>query len=85
MAQVMVNFRMEEEMKKSMEKICRDMGLSMTAAFTIFATRVIKEKKIPFEVSAGPFYNEFNVKRVLDAIANLNADDGVERELTEAE
>ena len=38
MAQVMVNFRIDEDVKKSMEKACREMGLSMTAAFTIFTT-----------------------------------------------
>lgn len=54
MAQVMVNFRMDEDVKKSMEQACREMGLSMTTAFTIFATKVGKEKRIPFEVTAGP-------------------------------
>ena len=47
-----------------MESVCKDMGLSMTTAFTIFATRVTKEKRIPFEVSADPFYDEKNVSRI---------------------
>ena len=50
MAQVMVNFRMDEKLKKSMEQACRDMGMGMTTAFTIFATKVSKERRIPFEV-----------------------------------
>ena len=52
MAQVMVNFRMDESVKKSMELACKEMGLSMTAAFTIFATKVGREKRIPFEITA---------------------------------
>ena len=52
MAQVMVNFRIDEDVKKQMEQACREMGLSMTAAFTIFATKVGKEKRIPFEITA---------------------------------
>lgn len=52
MAQVMVNFRMDEHVKKSMEAACREMGLSMTAAFTIFATKVGREKRIPFTITA---------------------------------
>ena len=52
---VNINFRMDEELKKSMEEVCSDMGLSMTAAFTIFAKRVTRERRIPFEVSADPF------------------------------
>ena len=54
MAQVMVNFRMDEDIKKNMEQACREMGLSMTTSFTIFATKVGKEKRIPFEVTAEP-------------------------------
>lgn len=52
MAQVMVNFRIDEEVKKEMEQACREMGLSMSAAFTIFAKKVGKEKRIPFEITA---------------------------------
>ncbi|MDE6591305.1 MAG: type II toxin-antitoxin system RelB/DinJ family antitoxin, partial [Oscillospiraceae bacterium] len=54
MAQVMVNFRIDEDVKKDMEQACREMGLSMTTAFTIFAKKVGKEKRIPFEVTAQP-------------------------------
>lgn len=63
MAQAMVNFRMDEELKKDMEKTCHDMGLSMTTAFTIFARKVSREKRIPFEISAinDPFYSESNI------------------------
>ncbi len=40
MAQVVnVNFRMDKDLKKSMEKTCSDMGMSMTTAFTIFAKK----------------------------------------------
>ena len=69
MAQVVnVNFRLDEDVKKSMEKACADMGLSMSAAFTIFAKKVGREKRIPFEVSADPFYSESNM-RYLEGIA----------------
>lgn len=54
MAQVMVNFRMDEDVKRNMEQACREMGLSMTAAFTIFAAKVGRERRIPFEVTAEP-------------------------------
>lgn len=54
MAQVMVNFRIDEDVKRDMEQACREMGLSMTAAFTIFAKKVGKEKRIPFEIMAEP-------------------------------
>lgn len=59
---VNVNFRMDEELKASMEKVCEEIGLSMTTAFTIFAKKVSRERRIPFEVSADPFYSESNLR-----------------------
>ena len=70
---VNVNFRLDEEVKKSMEQACADMGLSMTAAFTIFAKKVGRERRIPFEVSADPFYSESNMKHLEKVAAETNA------------
>ena len=39
MAQTMVNFRMDEDLKKNMDKVCSEMGMSMTTAFTIYAKK----------------------------------------------
>ena len=61
---VNVNFRMDPDLKHSMEEICAEMGLSMTTAFTIFAKKVSREHRIPFEVSADPFYAESNISRL---------------------
>ena len=85
MAQTMVNFRMDADLKRSMEKVCSDMGLSMTTAFTIFAKKVSREKKIPFEISADPFYEEKNMARIMRAIDNLNAGKGVEHDIIEVD
>ena len=59
---VNVNFRLDEEVKKSMEQVCSDLGLSMSSAFTIFAKKVSREKRIPFDVSIDPFYSESNIR-----------------------
>lgn len=85
MAQAMVNFRMDADLKKSMEQVCSDMGLSMTTAFTIFAKKVSREKRIPFEISADPFYDEKNMSRIMRAIDNLNAGKGVEHDIIEGD
>ena len=76
MAQTMVNFRMDEELKRSMENACADMGLSMTTAFTIFAKKVARERRIPFEVSAppvDPFYDEVNMRYLEEVIARIES------------
>ena len=71
MAQVLVNFRLDEEDKKGMEEVCRDLGISMSTAFTIFAKKMRRERRIPFEVSIDPFYSDANMsylKKVLSEI-----------------
>jgi len=80
---VNVNFRMDKDLKNSMEQVCSAMGLSMTTAFTIFAKTVSREKRIPFEVSADPFYSENNMAHLRRGIAALNAGQGVEHEPVE--
>lgn len=59
---VNVNFRLDEDVKKDMEQACEELGLSMSAAFTIFAKKVGREKRIPFEVSVDPFFSESNIR-----------------------
>jgi DNA-damage-inducible protein J len=81
MAQAMVNFRMDAELKKGMEQTCKELGLNMTTAFTIFATKVNREKRIPFELEVDPFYSEANMERLRLGIAALNAGKGVEHDL----
>lgn len=59
---VNVNFRLDELDKKNMEQVCSELGLTMSAAFTIFAKKVGREKRIPFEISIDPFYSDANVQ-----------------------
>lgn len=59
---VNVNFKLDADVKKNMEQVCSELGLSMSAAFTIFAKKVGREKRIPFDVSVDPFYSESNIR-----------------------
>ncbi|MBQ9866579.1 MAG: type II toxin-antitoxin system RelB/DinJ family antitoxin [Lachnospiraceae bacterium] len=71
MAQVLVNFRMDKEDKIGMEEVCKELGMSMTTAFTIFAKKMKRERRIPFDVSIDPFYSDGNqeyLKKVIDDI-----------------
>ena len=85
MAQAMINFRMDEELKKSMEETCKDLGLSMTTAFTIFAKKMTREKRIPFDVSVDPFYSESNMAYLKKVVEDIESGKAVlaEHELIE--
>ena len=71
MAHTLVNIRMDEKLKKSMEKTCQELGMTMTTAFTIFAKKMSREKRIPFDVSVDPFYSESNMKILKESIKQL--------------
>ncbi len=51
MAQTNVNIRMDEGLKKQFDKLCNELGLNMTTAFNIFAKTVVRQQRIPFELS----------------------------------
>lgn len=59
---VNVNFKLDEDTKRGMEQACAEMGLTMSAAFTIFAKKVERERRIPFEITADPFYSVSNIR-----------------------
>ncbi|MCL2224693.1 MAG: type II toxin-antitoxin system RelB/DinJ family antitoxin [Defluviitaleaceae bacterium] len=85
MAQAVVNFSMDEELKNSMEQTCNEIGLSMASAFTVFAAKVAREKRIPFELSVDPFYSDANMERISRAISSLESGSGTYHDLIEAE
>lgn len=80
MAQTMVNFRIDEDVKRKMESACKDMGLTISTAFNIFAVKVGNERKIPFEVSADPFYSESNMKVLKERAANIESGKSIPKE-----
>jgi len=51
MAQTSINIRIDEDLKRDFDGICDDLGLTMTAAFTVFAKTVVRRQSIPFEIS----------------------------------
>ncbi len=81
MAQAMVNFRMDETLKQNMEQTCKNMGLTVTAAYTMFATIVTREQRIPFEITADPFYSEANMARLRKNAAEMAKTGGTVHEV----
>ena len=61
MAQVMVNFRLDEDVKREVDEVCREIGISTSAAFNVFARKVARERRIPFDLTADPFYSDSNL------------------------
>lgn len=71
MAQTLINLRIDEDVKRSMEQTCKELGITMSAAFNIFARKMSREKRIPFEVSLDPFYSESNIKAIQESVKQV--------------
>ena len=57
-----INIRIDEELRRSAEQVLDDIGMPMSTAITIFLKKVSRERRIPFELTADPFYSESNMK-----------------------
>lgn len=87
MTQATINLRMDADLKRDLEAVCKEMGMNLTTAFTIFAKKVTHERRIPFEISApaDPFYSEKNMDRLKESISQLENGDVVSKSLSELE
>ena len=68
---VNVNFKLDADVKKNIAQCYLSLEISMSAAFTIFAKKVGREKRIPFEVSVDPFYSESNIRYLENIVHDI--------------
>lgn len=82
-----INLRVDDDVKKGAEQAFEDIGLSMTAAINVFLKKVARERRIPFELTADPFYSSSNMQHLEKVVAGINAGTAklVEHDLIEVE
>ena len=52
MAYTTLTIRIDTEIKKEFETVCDELGLTMTSAVTLLAKQMIRERRLPFEITA---------------------------------
>ncbi|MCI7239350.1 MAG: type II toxin-antitoxin system RelB/DinJ family antitoxin [Anaerococcus sp.] len=57
-----INLRVDDEVKKNAEGVFDEIGISLSAAINIYLKKVARDRRIPFELTADPFYSEGNIK-----------------------
>ncbi|WP_304066264.1 type II toxin-antitoxin system RelB/DinJ family antitoxin [Megamonas hypermegale] len=70
MATTSMNIRIDSDLKKNMEAIFSELGLTTSAAFTIFAKAVVRNEGIPFELTLKP--NAETLQAMDDALYGHN-------------
>jgi len=58
MATAAFSVRMDENLKNDFERTCESFGISMSAAINLFATAVVNERRIPFEIRSNALARE---------------------------
>ncbi|MCP1109561.1 DNA-damage-inducible protein J [Lachnospiraceae bacterium PF1-21] len=76
-----ISLRIDDEIKKKAEQACEDMGMSMSTAITIYLKKLGRERRIPFEVSADPFYSDANMARLRKSVEQMEATGGTIHEV----
>jgi len=85
MTQTTFSVRMDSEVKKQLDDFCAQVGMNTTTAFNMFARAVLREKRLPFDITtkSDPFYSESNLAHLRRGIVALNSGKGVEHDIIE--
>lgn len=54
MAKIGVNVKLDAQLKAEFEAFCSQLGMTMTDAFTLFATKVVRDWQVPFALALPP-------------------------------
>ncbi len=68
-----INLRVDDNLKSNAERTLNDIGLSMSTAINIFLKTVVRENRIPFELSADPFYSKENTEELERRVADIRS------------
>jgi len=56
MAQTSINIRTDENLKKQFDAVCDELGLNLSSAINIFMRTVVRDREIPFAITAAPSF-----------------------------
>ena len=80
MIMAQISLRIDDDVKINAEKVCKDIGMSMSTAVNIYLKRLGSERRIPFEVSADPFYSKENMDELVRRVDNIRTGKSVLKE-----
>ena len=70
-----ISLRFDDETKAQLDEMCGEMGMNLTTFFTIYAKKALRDRCIPFEITADadPFYSESNIRHLERIAADIEA------------
>jgi len=78
-----VNIRMDDGLKEKADSLFDELGLNMTTAINIFVRQVVRQGRIPFDITTNddPFYSNSNMRILRQSIADADAGKLTEHDL----
>jgi DNA-damage-inducible protein J len=77
-AMATLTISIDDQTKSGFVEFCKNVGLTPTGAINLFATTVVNQQRIPFEIAVDPFYGEANRTALKQGIAELEKGDYVD-------
>lgn len=87
MSQATITARVDENDKARFDAFCANVGLSTSSAINLFVKAVLRENRIPFEITqnSDPFYSPENIAYVKRSVQELKSGKGTAHELIEVD
>lgn len=86
MAQTTLSVRMDADVKRQLDALCADVGMTTSTAINLFAKAFIRERKLPFEVVASDsFFSEGNMRHLQRSIKQLEEGKRIVKTMDELE
>ena len=57
-----ISLRVDDDVKRGAEQTFDEIGFILSTEINIFLKKVARERRIPFELSADPFYSDSNMR-----------------------
>jgi len=80
-----VNIRIDDNLKEKADFLFEELGLNMTTAINIFVRQVVRQGRIPFDITThtDPFYSENNMRILWQSITDADTGKLTEHDLIE--
>lgn len=87
MAQATLTARVDANDKTKFDSFCSNVGLNTSTAINLFVKAVLRENRIPFEITQtpDPFFSKSNLDYVKKSVQELRAGKGTAHELIEVD
>jgi len=85
--ETVLSVRIDEDSKRDFDTFCSNVGLNASVAVNIFVQTVLRNRKIPFEITdeTDPFYSENNMRALQKSIKQAENGEVVVKTMAELE